>query len=151
MACPVSVKERLRGWRLRTFPCGSRPYADLRVQLTGGCRAHSSRRGGVLSPCNPTASGMALQCPGWRHDGGDGRAGPMVMEETRLTYLMSRRGPRQVWNRCPPPFEGSTVLFRGCGVSAVREWVAQCHGANASLVTQCRTVAGMASPGEFAE
>jgi hypothetical protein len=27
-----------------------------------------------------------------------------------------------------PLFEGSVVLFRGCGARAVREWVAQCHG-----------------------
>jgi hypothetical protein len=36
-------------------------------------------------------------------------------------------------------------------VSAVREWVAQCHGADTGLTAQCRTVVGMASPGGFAE
>jgi hypothetical protein len=50
-----------------------------------------------------------------------------------------------------PPFEGSAVLFRGCGMSAVREWVAQCHGADTGLCAQCRTVAGMASPRGLAE
>jgi hypothetical protein len=106
MACPVPIQERLRRWRLRSFPCGRRPYADLGVQLMGGCRAHSSRRGSVLSPCNPTASGMALQCPRWHRDGGDGRAGPMVTEETRLTGLTSRCGPGQAWNRRPSLFRG---------------------------------------------
>jgi hypothetical protein len=42
-------------------------------------------------------------------------------------------------------------LLRGCGAPAIREWVAQCHGADTSLTAQCCTVAGMASPGGFAE
>jgi hypothetical protein len=50
-----------------------------------------------------------------------------------------------------PPFEGSAILFRGCGASAVREWVAQCHGVDTGLTAQCRTSAGMASPGGLAE
>jgi hypothetical protein len=50
-----------------------------------------------------------------------------------------------------PPFEGSTVVLRGCGAPVVREWVAQCHGADTSLTAQCRTVAGMASPVGLAE
>jgi hypothetical protein len=49
------------------------------------------------------------------------------------------------------PFEGSVVLFRGCGTSAVREWVAQCHGVVADPAAQRCIVAGMASPGELAE
>jgi hypothetical protein len=49
------------------------------------------------------------------------------------------------------PFEGSAVLFRGCGARAVLEWVAQCHGADAGLTTQYRTVAGVALPGGWAE
>jgi hypothetical protein len=93
MACPVSAQEQLRGWRCRSFPFGRRPYADSRVQLTGGRKVHSSRRGGVLSPCTPTASGMALQCPGWRPGGGDGRTGLMVTEETCLNGPTSRRCP----------------------------------------------------------
>jgi hypothetical protein len=48
-------------------------------------------------------------------------------------------------------FEGSSILFRGCGVRAVREWVAQCHGADIVLTTQCRRVAGMDSPGGLAK
>jgi hypothetical protein len=50
-----------------------------------------------------------------------------------------------------PPFEGSAVLLRGCCASAVREWVAQGHGADSGLTAQCRTVVGMASPGGLAE
>jgi hypothetical protein len=49
------------------------------------------------------------------------------------------------------PFEGSAIFFRGCGARAVLEWVAQCHGADAGLTAQCRTVAGMASPRGLAE
>jgi hypothetical protein len=67
---------------------------------------HSCRRGGVLSPHTPTASGMALQCSGWRCVGGDGRTGPMVTEETRLTGPTSRRRPGRAWNMCPSPFRG---------------------------------------------
>jgi hypothetical protein len=48
-------------------------------------------------------------------------------------------------------FEGSAVLFRGCGASAVWEWVAQCHGVVTDSAAQRCTVAGMASPGELAE
>jgi hypothetical protein len=67
---------------------------------------HNSRRGGVLSPRTPTVSGMALQCPGWRRGGGDGRTGPMVTEETRLTGPMSRCCPGRAQNRHPSPFLG---------------------------------------------
>jgi hypothetical protein len=148
MACPVSVQERLRGWRRRGRPFGGRLRAGSRVPLTGGRTGHSSERGDVLSPRTSTASGMALQCPGWRRDGGDGRTGLVVTEGTRPT---SRRGPVRARNRHPSPFEGSAVLFRGCGAPAVQEWVAQCRGADTGLTAQCRTVAGMTSPGGLAE
>jgi hypothetical protein len=59
----------------------------------GGRTGHNSGRGGVLSPCTPTTSGMALQCPGWRRDGRDGCTGPMATVETRFTGPTSRRGP----------------------------------------------------------
>jgi hypothetical protein len=49
------------------------------------------------------------------------------------------------------PFEGSAVLFRGCGAPAVREWVVQCRGAVTDHAAQHRTVVGMAAPREFAE
>jgi hypothetical protein len=94
---------------------------------------------------------MAPQCLGWRRDGGDACTGPMVTEGTRLTDLTSRHGPVRAWNRCSSPFEGSTVLFRGRSAPAVREWVAQCRGADTGLTAQCRTVAVMASPGGLAE
>jgi hypothetical protein len=41
------------------------------------------------------------------------------------------------------PFEGSAVLFRGCGAPAVREWVVQCRGALADHAAQRRTVRGV--------
>jgi hypothetical protein len=34
--------------------------------------------------------------------------------------------------------------FEGCGVEAVPEWAAQCHGVDTSLTAQSCTVAGMA-------
>jgi hypothetical protein len=54
MVCPVSVQEWLRGWRCRGRPFGRRPYIGSRVRLMGGRRAHSSWRGGVLSPRPPS-------------------------------------------------------------------------------------------------
>jgi hypothetical protein len=68
---------------------------------------HSSGRGGVLSSRVPTASGMALQCPGWLHSGGDGRIGLEVTGETRSAGLTSRRCPAYARDRCPYPFRGS--------------------------------------------
>jgi hypothetical protein len=106
MACLVSIQERLRRWRCGDFPLGRRSYADSRVRLTGGCKAHSSRRGGVLSFRTPTASGMVLQCPGWRRGSGDGRTGLMVTGETPLTGPTSRRRPGRPRDRCPSPFRG---------------------------------------------
>jgi hypothetical protein len=151
MACPVSVQEPLRRWRCRGRSFGGHPHADLMVPLTRGRTRHSSGRGNVLSPRTSTASRMALQCPGWRHGGGDGRTGLMVTEVTSPAGLTSRGSPGQVWKGARPPFEGSTVLFRGRGASAVREWAAQCHGTAAGHAAQCRIVAGMASLGELAE
>jgi hypothetical protein len=84
-----------------------------------GRTEHSS--GDVLLPRVSTASRMALQCPGWHRGGGNGRTGFMVMEGMRPT---SRHGPVRAQNGRPSPFEGSTVLFRGCGAPAVQEWVA---------------------------
>jgi hypothetical protein len=106
MACPVSVQERLQGWRCGSFPFSRRPYADSRVQLTGSRRAHSSCHGGVLSPRTPTTSGMALQCPGRRRGGGDDHTGPMVTEETRLAGPTSRHRPGRARDGHPYPFQG---------------------------------------------
>jgi hypothetical protein len=58
MVRPVSVQERLRRWRRKGFSFGRRPYIGSRVRLTGGRRAHSSRRGGFLSH-------RPLQCRRW--------------------------------------------------------------------------------------
>jgi hypothetical protein len=49
------------------------------------------------------------------------------------------------------PFEGSAVLFRGCGAPTVQEWVVQCRGAVADHATQRRTVAGMVALWELVE
>jgi hypothetical protein len=91
----------------------------------------SARDGGV-------ASGMAAQGR-WRW--------------RRCASLVRRHGviPGRRETGARTLFEGSTVLFRGCGVRAVREWAAQCHGADTGLTAQCRTVAGMASPGGLAK
>jgi hypothetical protein len=43
---------------------------------------HNGGDGDVLSSQAPTASGMALQCPGWEHNGGNGCIGPELAEET---------------------------------------------------------------------
>jgi hypothetical protein len=88
---------------------------------------------------------MALGRRGWSHradgDGGDRSRRPDVMALSLLGCGVVVR----------LPFEGSAVLFRGCGASAVREWVAQCHGVVVDPAAQRCTVAGMASPGELAE
>jgi hypothetical protein len=138
LACPVSVQERLRGWRCKTFPFGRHACVISRVRLTEGRRLHSGGCGDVLSPHTPTASGMALQCSGCRYSGGDGRTGLMVTEETHLTGLTSWRCPGRARNRRPSLFEGSAVFLRGCSTPAVRKWVAQCHGADTGLTAQCR-------------
>jgi hypothetical protein len=151
VACPVSVQEQLRGRPCRSFPFGRRPYAGSKVQMTRGRKVHSSRRGGVLSPRTPIASGMALQCPGWCRGGGDGRTGPMVTEEIRLTGPTSRHCPGRARNRRPSPFRGFRRPPSRVHESVVRKWVAQCQGADTGLTAQCRTVAGMASPGGLAE
>jgi hypothetical protein len=70
------------------------------------------------------------------------------MAGTRPT---SRHGPVRAQNRRPSPFKGSAVLFRGCDVPVVREWLAQCRGVDPGLTAQRRIVAGMASPGELTE
>jgi hypothetical protein len=98
---------------------------------------------------------MAMSCRrvfpqhrGWRCNGWDGRTGLMVTAGMRPT---SRHGLVRAWNKRSSYFEGSAVLFRGCGIPAIREWVAQRHGPDAGHATQRRTVVGMASPGELAE
>jgi hypothetical protein len=98
MTCPVSVQEQLRGWRCRGRPFGRRPYIGSRVRLTGGRRAHSSRRGGILSSRPPTVQEMAMQCPGWCWDDGDGRTGPMATEVTGPVGPTSWHSPVRAWS-----------------------------------------------------
>jgi hypothetical protein len=83
---------------------GRYPYVDLRAQLMGGRRSHNSGHGDVLLSWVPAVLGMTLQCLGWQHNGGDGRARSEVTEETRPTDLTSRRCPRRVQSRWPYPF-----------------------------------------------
>jgi hypothetical protein len=61
-----------------------------------------------------------------------------------LASLVRRHGVVPCWRETGvrTPFKGSTILFRGCGVRTVREWVAQCHGADTGLTAQCRTMRG---------
>jgi hypothetical protein len=106
MACPVSVQERLRGWRCRGRSFGDHPHADSRVSLTGGRTRHNNGCGDVPSPNASTTSEMAMQCPRWCHDGGDGRTGPTTTEVTGPACLMSRRSPWQAWNRRLSPLRG---------------------------------------------
>jgi hypothetical protein len=103
---PVPTQGRLRGRLSGDFLFGRRPYADSRVRLTGGRRAHSGRRGSVLSSRIPTVSGMVLQCPGWCRGSGDGRTGLMVTEETCPTGPTSWRRPGRARDRRPSPFRG---------------------------------------------
>jgi hypothetical protein len=90
-------------------------------------------------------AGMAWVRQGWSHradgDGGD--------RSRRLDVTALSLHGRGVVVRLP--FEGSAVLFRGCGAPAVREWVAYCYGVVANPAAQRCIVAGMASPGELAE
>jgi hypothetical protein len=101
-----------------------RPYASSRGWLTEDRRPHSGGRGDVLSAWVSAVLGMALQCLGWRHSGGDGRTGPEVTEKTRFTGLASWRHPRQSRVGGCTPFEGVAFLFRGGDVEEVQEWVA---------------------------
>jgi hypothetical protein len=104
-----------------------------------------------LSPTLP-------QRRGWRCSARDG----VVMAGVAAQGRWRRRRPALLVRRhgvdsggrgtgVRPPFEGSAVLFRGSGASAVRERVAQCHGVDTGLTAQCPTAAGMASPGGLAE
>jgi hypothetical protein len=113
MACPVSVQERLRGWRCRGRSFSGRPHADSRVPLTGGRTRHSSRCGNVPSPRASTALGTAMQCPGWCRDGRDGRTGPTTTEMTSPAGLTSRRNPGQAWNRRSSPSRVPPSSFEG--------------------------------------
>jgi hypothetical protein len=80
--------------------------------------------------------GVALQGRGWPHrTDSDGDGAPAGLT-SRFDPAVSREKGSRVQ---PPP-------LRGRGVSAVREWAAQCHGADNGLVAQFPTVAGMGFP-----
>jgi hypothetical protein len=53
----------------------------------------------------------------------------------RRASLVRRHGvvPGERGTGVRPLFEGSDILLQGCGAPAVREWVAQCHGADTGL------------------
>jgi hypothetical protein len=135
MVCPVSVQERLRGWRCRDFSFNRRPYIGSRVRLTGGRRAHSSRRGDVLSPRPPTVLEMVMQCPGWCWDGGDGCTEPMATEVTGPAGPTSRRSPVRAWSSRPSSLRGlrrplSMARCVGCtgvGGTVPRDCCRPCH------------------------
>jgi hypothetical protein len=59
--------------------------------VNGGPYAAQWRRGDVLSPCTPAASGMSSQCMVWRCSGGDGRTELTATRETAPAGLTSRR------------------------------------------------------------
>jgi hypothetical protein len=158
MVCPVSVQERLRGWRHRSLPFGRRPRVDSRAQLTRGRTERSNGRGDVLSPRASTMSRMALQCPGWRRGGGDGRTGLMVTEGTRPT---SWHGPVRVQNRRPSPsrvppssFEGAARRPYKSGWHSVAEltlvkgslWCLEGGGVNRITLKICKSLAADQGP-----
>jgi hypothetical protein len=74
--------------------------------LTEGWRSHNNGCGDVLSSWAPTTPGMVLQCSGWQYNGGDGRTGLELVEETNSTSPTSRRCPVRARGRCPYPFRG---------------------------------------------
>jgi hypothetical protein len=127
------------------------------VRTRGCCRreavrGYSSWRGGVPSPHASTALGMAMRWSGcrrgrrgWSHRA-DGDRGDRSRRPDITTLFLHGRG---VVVRLP--FEGSAVLFRGCGAPTIQERAAQCHGVVADHAAQRYTVAGMASPRELAE
>jgi hypothetical protein len=90
----------------------------------------------LVSP-SPTVKEMVMQCPGWcwrwrgwpHRTDGDGGDWPRRPSFTALSLCGGSIVARL-------PFEGSTVLFRGCGELAVWEWVAQCHRV---VARPCRT------------
>jgi hypothetical protein len=90
VACPVLVQERLRGGGVVV---GRSATAADRFEgaVNGGPYAAQWRRGDVLSPCTPAASGMSSQCMVWRYSGGDGRIELTATRETAPAGLTSRR------------------------------------------------------------
>jgi hypothetical protein len=71
------------------FLLGRRPYASSRVRLTGDRELHNDRHGGVPPAWVLTVLGMALQCPRWWHNVGDGCTGLEVTGEMHFVILTS--------------------------------------------------------------
>jgi hypothetical protein len=80
--------------------------------------------------------GVALQGRGWPHrTDSDGDGAPAGLT-SRFDPAESREEGSRVQ---PAPLRGRDALV-------VREWAAQCHGADTGLVAQSPTVAGMGFP-----
>jgi hypothetical protein len=116
MVCPVSVQERLRGWRRRSCPFGGCPRADSRVSVTRGRTRHNSGRGDVPSPRASTVLGMAMQWLGWPNkadgDGGDApdiTAWPRASVEQASVPLRGFRCPLSRVRRSGRTGVGGTV------------------------------------------
>jgi hypothetical protein len=120
--------------------------------LTEGWKSHSGGCGDVPPSRDPTVPGMALQCPGWRHNGGDGRTGAEVTEKTHPAGLTSRHRPARAQGRHPylfwgfrrPPSRGATWGPYESGRHSVTELTP-------ALPHSSRTVPRMAAQGELAE
>jgi hypothetical protein len=84
-------------------------------------------------PACSTALELLQQCLAWCHRGGDG-------VPTGLTSWFDPADSRGKGSRVRP------APLRGRGALAVREWAAQCHGADTGHTVQSPIVAGMGSP-----
>jgi hypothetical protein len=136
-------RSRRLSWRI-LLPAGrhgvscARLGAASRVLLTRGRTRHSGWRGGVLSLYASTASGMAMQWPGWRRerqgwshmadrDGGDRSHRPGV-----TALLLHGRGVA-----VHLVFEGSASFLKG---AARRPYGSGWHSATGLLLTMPHSV-----------
>jgi hypothetical protein len=122
-----AIRMGIRGCRWHEAVQGTVPG----VAVSRRCMFHSVGHGGAVA-------GMVAQGRWWRR-----WPLPLAWRHSAVPC-----GRRVVVHH---PFEGSAILFRGCGAPAVQEWVVQCRGAVADHAAQRRTVAGMAAPRELAE
>jgi hypothetical protein len=144
VARSVLEQGRLRG--VRRSGWSWRPQAGSRKPLTAIRTGYSGRRGGAPSPraqprwscCSSARRGAAGTGAAARDQQWRGWC-PAVLT-LRFDPTESRERGSRV---CPAP-------LRGRGALAVREWAAQCHGADTGHVAQSPTVAGMGSPRELA-
>jgi hypothetical protein len=84
-------------------------------------------------PARSTAPELLQQCPAWRYRGRDG-------VPAGLTSWIDPAGSRGKGSRVQP------APLRGRGMLTVREWEAQCHGADTGHTAQSPIVVGMGSP-----